>query len=47
VRVLVVNAASSSLKLRLLGDSDAVWMERDLPVVDGRADQRLHAHPRP
>ena len=40
MRVLVVNAGSSSLKLRLLGDDDALRMERDLPVVDGRADPR-------
>ena len=38
MRVLVVNAGSSSLKLRLLGDDDALTMKRDLPVVDGRAD---------
>jgi acetate kinase len=38
VRVLVVNAGSSSLKLRLLTEDDALTTERDLPVVDGRAD---------
>ena len=52
VRVLVVNAGSSSLKLRLLGGDDVVSMERDLPVVDGRADlealtESLAGHPPP
>ncbi|NJD26798.1 MAG: acetate/propionate family kinase [Chloroflexi bacterium] len=31
MRILVVNAGSSSLKLRLLGDGDAVLATRDLP----------------
>ena len=43
MRVLVVNAGSSSLKLRLLGADDALRMERDLPVVDGRADPQALA----
>jgi acetate kinase len=34
VRVLVVNAGSSSLKLRLLGPGDALEAERDLPPAD-------------
>ena len=38
MRVLVVNAGSSSLKLRLLDERDALTMEHDLPVTDGRAD---------
>jgi acetate kinase len=32
VRVLVVNAGSSSLKLRLLGDDDRVLADRELPA---------------
>jgi acetate kinase len=35
VRVLVVNAGSSSLKLRLLGPGDELEAERDLPPADG------------
>jgi acetate kinase len=34
VRILVVNAGSSSLKLRLLGDADLVLASRDLPPPD-------------
>jgi acetate kinase len=48
MRLLVVNAGSSSLKLRLLGDDDAVLGTEDLPPVDrlgpgelGRALERL------
>jgi acetate kinase len=37
VRVLVVNAGSSSLKLRLLGPGDELEAERDLPPADGEA----------
>jgi acetate kinase len=41
VRVLVVNAGSSSLKLRLLDEDDAILAERDLPspsaLLDGAA----------
>jgi acetate kinase len=37
VRVLVVNAGSSSLKLRLLGPGDDVEAEHDLPPGDGAA----------
>ena len=38
VRVLVVNAGSSSLKLRLLDGDDGLELERDLPVTNGRVD---------
>jgi acetate kinase len=37
VRVLVVNAGSSSLKLRLLGPGDELEAEHDLPPADGEA----------
>jgi acetate kinase len=37
VRVLVVNAGSSSLKVRLLGDGDELEAERDLPPGDPEA----------
>jgi acetate kinase len=36
MRVLVVNAGSSSLKLRLLGEGDALVGTADLPPTDGR-----------
>jgi acetate kinase len=35
MRVLVVNAGSSSLKLRLLGPGDAVEQSADLPIPEG------------
>ena len=35
MRILVVNAGSSSLKLRLLADDDAVVARRDLDATDG------------
>src|SRR5262249_13178630 len=38
VRVLVVNAGSSSLKLRVLDDSDKVTGTADLPAPRGAAD---------
>ena len=38
MRILVVNAGSSSLKLRLLGDADEVLDTQDLPAPGGRAD---------
>jgi acetate kinase len=38
VRVLVVNAGSSSLKLRLLGDDDRVLADRELPAPAARVD---------
>src|SRR5205085_9938647 len=38
VRVLVVNAGSSSLKLRVLDDSDQVTGTADLPAPRGAAD---------
>jgi acetate kinase len=38
VRVLVVNAGSSSLKLRLLGDGDVVEQSADLPAGTGGFD---------
>jgi acetate kinase len=39
MRVLVVNAGSSSLKLRLLEPDDAVADGKDLPAPRGRADE--------
>jgi acetate kinase len=39
VRVLVVNAGSSSLKLRLLGDDDGILASTDLPAPGGSADR--------
>jgi acetate kinase len=39
VRILVVNAGSSSLKLRLLDDDDALLAQRDLPAANGRVDE--------
>jgi acetate kinase len=48
VRVLVVNAGSSSLKLRLLGPSDELEAERDLTPDDARAlGDALAQMPRP
>ena len=38
MRVLVVNAGSSSLKLRLLGDEDQTLAERELNAPEARAD---------
>jgi acetate kinase len=38
MRILVVNAGSSSLKLRLLDHDDALLAQRDLPASGGRAD---------
>ena len=38
MRVLVVNAGSSSLKLSLLGDDDAVLGERELDAPQARID---------
>jgi acetate kinase len=40
VRVLVVNAGSSSLKLSLLDADDAVLAERELPAPRGRGEER-------
>ena len=42
-RILVVNAGSSSLKLRLLDPSDAPVATADLPAVRGAADAQLVA----
>lgn len=39
MRVLTVNAGSSSLKLRLLGDDDALLVSEELPASSGRADE--------
>ncbi|HEX6676613.1 MAG TPA: acetate/propionate family kinase [Actinomycetes bacterium] len=39
MRVLVVNAGSSSLKLRVLGPGDELVASRDLPATDGQVDQ--------
>jgi acetate kinase len=41
LRVLVVNAGSSSLKLRLLGDDDETLAERELAAPGGSVDRRL------
>jgi acetate kinase len=38
VRILVVNAGSSSLKLRVLDEDDAVVASADLPAPRGAAD---------
>jgi acetate kinase len=38
VRILTVNAGSSSLKLRLLGDDDELLGSADLPAFAGRAE---------
>jgi acetate kinase len=40
LRILVVNAGSSSLKLRLLGDGDDLLAATDLPVEHGEVDDR-------
>jgi acetate kinase len=40
VRVLVVNAGSSSLKLRILDDDDRVVASRDIDARDGHAETR-------
>ena len=40
LRILVVNAGSSSLKLRVLGDEDEIADSADLPAPRGTADQR-------
>jgi acetate kinase len=37
LRILVVNAGSSSLKLRLLGNGDELLVEHDLPALDTAA----------
>lgn len=41
MRILVVNAGSSSLKLRLMGDHDAIEQSLDLPAGDGGFDVGL------
>src|SRR5688500_15067490 len=38
MRILTVNAGSSSLKLRLLGDDDELLARTDLVALAGRAD---------
>ena len=38
MRILVVNAGSSSLRLRLLGDADELLATHDLPAPGGQAD---------
>ena len=43
MRILVVNAGSSSLKLRVLDDRDEVVASTDLPAPRGRADAALAA----
>jgi acetate kinase len=40
LRVLVVNAGSSSIKLRVLGDDDELLAATDLPVAHGEVDDR-------
>jgi acetate kinase len=39
MRILVVNAGSSSLKLRVLGPDDTVVVSEDLPAPGGQADE--------
>ncbi|MCM3924640.1 acetate/propionate family kinase, partial [Frankia sp. AiPs1] len=39
MNVLVVNAGSASLKLRLVGPADTLLAARDLATPAGRADQ--------
>src|ERR1700752_4456474 len=39
MRVLVVNAGSSSLKLRLLGPDDRILLKNDLAAHQGRFDR--------
>ncbi len=39
MRILVVNAGSSSLKLRVLGPDDTVTISEDLPAPGGQADE--------
>jgi acetate kinase len=41
VRVLTVNAGSSSLKLRLLDEDDSIVASRDLPALDGDGERDL------
>jgi acetate kinase len=43
VRVLTVNAGSSSLKLRVLDEDDALVAERDLPAPSGLGDSAIIA----
>ncbi len=43
MRVLVVNAGSSSLKLRVLDGDDALLGQRDLPALRGPADEQALA----
>lgn len=38
MRILVVNAGSSSLKLRVLGPDDTVVVSEDLPAPGGQSD---------
>ena len=41
MRILVVNAGSSSLKLRVLDDQDGLAGSQDLPTPNGRSDARM------
>jgi acetate kinase len=43
VRILVVNAGSSSLKLRLLGPDDALLADADVPAPRAQVDERALA----
>ena len=43
MRILVVNSGSSSLKLRILDDDDALAAEADLPPVDVAGDDTIRA----
>ena len=43
MRILVVNSGSSSLKLRLLDETDDVVAQADLPAVDDGADDEVRA----
>jgi acetate kinase len=44
MRILAVNAGSSSLKLRVLGADDTVLVSADLPAPGGQADHAAVAH---
>lgn len=44
MRILIVNAGSSSLKLRVLGLDDTVVVSEDLPAPGGQAEDAAVAH---
>jgi acetate kinase len=41
VRVLTVNAGSSTLKLRVLDDDNSLVASTDLPALDGNGERHL------